>query len=101
VSRTLLLALVLMAACRKQEPQSPYVRITADDGRLYYADQRNALHSSTGGFLAFRDLVTNESVRLQGGTYTAEPVPFGEVEEQRQRYMYNPSQLPRAKDKPQ
>ncbi len=88
--------LLLATACQKSAPETPYLRVTADSGRLYYADLRNTLHSPTGGFLAFRDLVTNESVRLPEGTYRTETVPFSEVERQRRKYMYNPSRPPRV-----
>ena len=72
--------------------------MTADGGRLYFADARIMLHSPTAGFLSFRDLVTNESVRLQEGTYRTEEVPFTEVELWRERYMYNPSRRPHVEN---
>ena len=92
--RTVVLLLLLTAACQKGKPPSPYLRLTADTGRVYYADQRTMFHSPTAGFLSFRDLVTNQSVRLQEGTYRSQEVPFSEVERWRLRYMYNPSKPP-------
>ena len=96
--RTVVLLLLLAAACQKGKPPSPYLRVTADTGRVYYADQRTMFHSPTAGFLSFRDLVTNESVRLQEGTYRGQEVPFSEVERWRHRYMYNPSRRPRVEN---
>lgn len=89
---------LLFLACAPPKPQSPYLRVTEDGGRIYYADARNLLRSETGGFLSFRDLVTNEKVRLTNGTYTAEYVPFSEVQVRRNEHMYQPSKLPRVDD---
>jgi hypothetical protein len=88
--------LALLVACARQEPPSPYVRVTAESGRIYYADQRNWLHSPTGGFLAFRDLVTAEKVRLRDGSYRTDYVPFAEVDRRRTEFMYNRSKPPRV-----
>lgn len=88
--------LALLAACRSSQIESPYLRVTADSGRIYYADTRNLLRSETGGFLAFRDLVTNEPVRLTNGTYSAQIVPFQEIDVRREEYMYNPARIPRV-----
>ena len=97
---TVVLLLLLTTACQRGQPPSPYLRVTEDSGRIYYADQRTLFHSPTAGFLSFRDLVTNESVRLPEGTYRRQEVPFSEIELWRQRYMYNPSRRPHVENDP-
>ena len=95
--RSTLLALPILfvaIACKGVGPPPPYLEITTDTGRLHYADTRNMLHSSAGGFLSFKDLVTGEQVRLAEGTYSPTAVPFDVVERARNDYMYNPSRLP-------
>jgi len=74
------------------------VRITAEDGRVYYADTTRTLHSETGGFLSFRDVVTRESVRLKNGTYSAEECPVVEVQVRQDEYLADPTRKPRAED---
>jgi hypothetical protein len=88
--------LLFGVACSR--PHSPFVRVTADDGRVYYADTQKTIHSEGGGFLAFRDLVTRESVRLKNGTYRAEECPPGEVQVRQDEYIADPSRKPRAED---
>lgn len=101
------LALVLifcsLPACRTRRPPSPYVRITAADGRIYYAEHLKALHLSEGieedepGFITFRDLVTRETVKLRNGTYKAELVPRAEVDVRQREYLESPDRPPRAR----
>jgi hypothetical protein len=91
-----LLAAALAAACSR--PDSPFVRITADDGRVYYADTTKTIHSESGGFLAFRDLVTREGVRLKNGSFKAEQCPPNEVQVRQDEYLADPKRLPRAED---
>lgn len=89
---------MLLCASACSRPHSPFVRITADDGRVYYADTNRALHSPGGGFLAFRDLVTRENVRLKNGTYRAEECPVVEVQIRQDEYLADPGRKPRAED---
>jgi hypothetical protein len=99
--RLLLPVLLLAAACfAPRRPASPYLRIVHVSGRVYYADQRNLLLSSAGGFLSFYDLVTDEKVQLPNGTYTSQEVPYGEVKKAREAFMYNPSHPPTVEDLP-
>ncbi len=99
---TFALLAVATVACRSPEPPSPYVRITATDGRLYYAEHINTLHLSRGveegepGYLTFRDLVTRETVKLQNGTYQANLVPVQEIEVRQREYLDNPDKPPRV-----
>lgn len=95
--RALLLPLLFAAACGGG-PRSPFVRVMADDGRVYYADMDRALHSEHGGFLTFRDLVTGEEVRLKNGTYEAGVVPREEVKLRQLEYLRDPSHPPQASD---
>lgn len=92
----LLLLLLLAAACASTP--SPYTRVTADDGRVYYARMDYAFESRTGGFLTFKDLVTREDVRLSNGTYTTAECPREEVEFRQRRYLDDPSRIPMASD---
>ncbi|MHC4958964.1 MAG: hypothetical protein ACYTGN_11375 [Planctomycetota bacterium] len=97
----LVVPLGLFLACgTNRPPPSPYLRIAAHDGRLYFADRRNLFRSTEGGFLSFYDLVTNEKVRLAEGTYHSADVPYSEVERVRNDYMMQPSKLPRVDDYP-
>jgi hypothetical protein len=91
-----LLFLLLVAACGPA--RSPFVRITADDGRVYYTRSDLALHSEAGGFMSFRDLVTREDVRLKNGAYRALECPPEEVEVRQQEYIDDPSRTPMASD---
>lgn len=77
---------------------SPFLRVTADSGRVYYADMRRLLHSDAGGFLAFKDLVTLEEVRLENGTYHARVCPRREVDIRQQEYIHDPSHPPVVSD---
>jgi len=95
--RALPLGLVLLAACFGKT-RSPFVRIEAADGRVYYADTNKTIHSETGGFLTFRDLVTKEHVRLKNGTYEARECPRSEVEVRQLEYLDDPSKPPVASD---
>jgi len=90
----LALLLPLLAACGPRQPSTPYVRITTPDGRIYYADQRISLHSASGGFLQFRDAVTNEKVRLKNNTYKALLCPVSEVRVRQREYMADPTKVP-------
>lgn len=98
--RTLLAAalLPLLAACGPRRPQTPYVMIVHVSGRVYFSDLRNTLSSQTGGFVSFRDLVTNEPVRIQQGTYSTKETDWARIEEARKAYMYDSSKLPNVKD---
>lgn len=93
-----LFALLAAGAGCKSPQQSPYLRVTSEDGRVYYADTDRAIHSPTGGFLAFRDLVTRESVRLKNGSYTAQMCPPDEVKIRQVEYLNDPSNKPKASD---
>jgi len=97
--RPLLLPLLAAAlgACMGG-PDSPFVRITASDGRVYYARVDRTIHSSSGGFLAFHDLVTREEVRLKNGTYRAAECPPEEVDERQRAYIDDPTRKPMATD---
>jgi hypothetical protein len=97
VRRLALLApLLLAAACGG--PRSPYVRIMADDGRVYYTHEELALHSPSGGFLTFRDLVTREQVQLKNGTYRALECPPSEVDIRQREYLDDPTHKPVISD---
>ncbi len=85
-------------ACCASRPQSPFLRVTADDGRVYYAHVDRSIHSEVGGFLTFRDLVTREQVRLKNGGYTAQMCPPDEVRVRQVEYLENPSKKPMASD---
>jgi hypothetical protein len=89
----------MLAACAS--PSSPFLRVTADDGRVYYTRSEYSLHSEAGGFLTFRDLVTHEDVRLKNGTYEAAECPPEEVDVRQRRYIDDPSRKPMAGDLPQ
>ena len=93
---SILLALLLAAGCTG--PKSPFLRITARDGRVYYAREDRTLHSPAGGFLTFRDLITRESVRLKNGDYVAQSVPPQEVAIRQQEYIEDPERVPQAED---
>lgn len=92
-----LLFVVLLSACMGGE-RSPFARVTADDGRVYYARMEIAFHSESGGFLTFRDLVTKEDVRLKNGTYVALECPPEEVEVRQREFIDNPTKVPMASD---
>ncbi len=94
--KILLSTLLLVAACGG--PKSPFIRVTAKDGRVYYARQDRALHSPAGGFLTFRDLITREQVRLKNGSYVALGVPPQEVSIRQLEYLDDPSRVPQASD---
>jgi hypothetical protein len=91
-----LLFLLLLGACAA--PRSPFTRVTAEDGRLYYVRMDYAFKSVTGGFLTFRDLVTKEDVKLKNGTYSTEECPPEEVEYRQRRFIDDPSRKPMAGD---
>jgi len=74
--------------------RSPFVRVTADNGRVYYARWDMALHSPAGGFLTFKDLVTKEQVRLKNGTYVAKQCPESEVDIRQREYIEDPTHKP-------
>ncbi len=95
--RVLALLLPLFAACASR-PVSPYLRVTADDGRVYYAHTERSIHSEAGGFLTFRDLVTREQVKLKNGSYTAQMCPLDEVKVRQVEYLQDPSKRPMAGD---
>jgi len=92
VIRALFLGLLLCAACAT--PRSGYIRVEADDGRVYYTQDNLKLYSPTGGFVTFRDLVTKEDVRLKNGTYRALDCPATEVEIRQREYINDPSHKP-------
>lgn len=94
--RTPALALLVLAAACKSTPNTPYLRVTADDGRIYYAHKDRSLMSDSGGFLAFKDLVTREPVRLKNGTYRAEMCTRGEIAARQREYLDDPKHPPRA-----
>jgi hypothetical protein len=85
-----------LAACGTTH--SPFVRVTADSGRVYYTRVELSFHSESGGFLTFRDLVTKEDVRLKNGTYTALECPPEEVDVRQREYLDDPSRKPLASD---
>ena len=82
-------------------PDSPFVRVMADDGRVYYAEWPKALKSNTGGFLTFRDLVTGEQVHLTDGSYVAKMCPRQEVMVRQDEYLNDPTRVPRIEDYPE
>jgi hypothetical protein len=90
------LLFLLLAACASTP--SPYTRVTADDGRVYYARMDYAFESRTGGFLTFKDLVTREDVKLKSGTYTTAECPREELDFRQRRYLDDPSRIPMASD---
>jgi len=90
--RLLSIALLLVAACRTD--RSPYVRITHETGRIYYARTDYVLHSPGGGLLSFRDLVTREQVRLKEGSYQALECPASEIAIRQQEFLEDPTRLP-------
>jgi len=96
-SKALLLAVLALGACFGG-PHSPYLRIYAENGRAYYARVDRALHSDSGGFLTFRDLVTKEQVRLRNGTYQALECPREEVKRRQIEYLNDPARPPRVED---
>jgi len=87
---------LLLCACGGQ--RSPFLRVTADSGRVYYTDMRQAYRSDAGGFLTFRDLVTREDVRLKNGTYHARECPQDEIRLRQMEYMDDPTNKPRIED---
>lgn len=91
-----LLFVLLLAACGGA--RSPFTRVTADDGRVYYARTDFTFQTEAGGFLTFRDLVTREDVRLKNGTYTAAECPPEEVDVSQRRYLDDSSRKPMAGD---
>jgi len=93
-----LLGLLLAAGACMSAPRAPFVRITSDSGRIYYARYDRSFHSDSEGWVAFRDLVTGEHVRLADGTYTALECPRGEVALRQDEYLGNPRRVPRADD---
>ncbi len=90
-------AALLLTACTRQQT-SGFVRITTENGRVYYADTERSIHSESGGFLAFRDLVTRESVKLKNGTYEAAFCPQQEVKVRQVEYLNDPTKPPRVED---
>ena len=92
-----LLFLVLAAACTGGQ-RSPFARVTADDGRVYYTRMEISFHSESGGFLTFRDLVTKETVRLKNGTYVALECPPEEVDIRQREFIDDPTKVPMASD---
>lgn len=90
------LFLLLLAACGGMT--SPYARVMADDGRVYYTRMEIAFRSESGGFLTFRDLVTKESVRLKNGSYQALQCPREEVEVRQVEFLDDPTKVPMASD---
>jgi len=93
-----LLFFFLLAACGGA--RSPFARVTADDGRVYYTRMELAFHSPSGGFLTFRDLVTKEDVRLKNGTYATAECPREEVEVRQRQFIDDPERVPMATDSP-
>lgn len=89
----LLLLLLPLGACGGGT-RSPFVRITADNGRVYYARWDMVLHSPAGGFLSFKDLVTKEPVRLKNGSYVAKQCPESEVDVRQREYIEDPTHKP-------
>ena len=81
-----LLAVLAAMACGGG-PRSPFVRVMADSGRVYYADMRRTLHSESGGFLSFRCVVTSDTVRLKDGSYRALECPKSEVAARQRQYL--------------
>ena len=94
----LLLGLLLAAGSCSSRPPSPFVRITSESGRIYYARYDRSLHSDSQGWVTFRDLVTGEQVRLLDGTYTALECPPGEIAVRQDEYLADPTRVPRAED---
>lgn len=92
-----LFLLAAVAACGGGA-QSPFVRVTADDGRVYYARMEISLYTEAGGFLTFRDLVTKEDVRLKNGSYTALECPPEEVDVRQREFIDDPTKRPMAGD---
>ena len=88
--------LFLLAACGGA--RSPFARVTADDGRVYYTRMEISFYSESGGFLTFRDLVTKENVRLKNGTYVALECPPQEVEIRQREFIDDPAKVPMASD---
>jgi hypothetical protein len=88
-----LFLLFLLGACGGGT-RSPFVRITADNGRVYYARWDMVLHSPAGGFLSFQDLVTKEPVRLKNGTYVAKQCPESEVDVRQREFIEDPTKKP-------
>jgi len=93
----LCLLLPLLACCAAR-PQSPFLRVTADDGRVYYAHTERSIHSEGGGFLTFRDLVTREQVKLKNGSYSAQMCHPDEVKVRQVEYLQDPTKKPMASD---
>jgi len=96
-----LLALPLLAAAcaGRQQSDGGYLRVVAEDGRIYYARVESTFFSDTGGFVSFRDLVTREKVQLARGTFVARFVPQSEVATRQQEYLEPPHRVPMATDK--
>lgn len=88
--------LFLLFACGGAH--SPFTRVTADDGRVYYTRMDISFMSPSGGFLTFRDLVTREDVRLKNGTYAAGECPPQEVEYRQRVFLEDPARVPMAGD---
>lgn len=92
------LCFLLLAAACTGGAESPFVRVTSDDGRVYYARMELSFYTEAGGFLTFKDLVTKEDVRLKNGTYTALECPPQEVEIRQREYIDDPTRVPMASD---
>ncbi len=92
--------LLLLAACNFKTPSAnPYLRVTQNTGRLYYTKDSKTLITRTG-YLAFRDLVTGESVKLRGGTYLVEECSRAEVEVRQLQWLEHPTRVPVRADAP-
>lgn len=87
--------LLVVAGCFGGREASPYLRITTQTGRLYYAHADRTLYSESGGFVTFRDVITREDVRLKNGTYFTEACPVAEVDAQQQAFLDDPTKPPR------
>ncbi len=92
--------LLLLAACIIKSPSAnPYLRVTGNTGRLYYTRDSTTLITRTG-YLAFRDLVTGEEVKLRGGTYRVEECSRAEVEVRQLQWLEHPTRVPVRSDAP-
>ena len=91
------LVFLFLAAC-SGGTRSPFARVTAEDGRVYYARMEISFYTESGGFLTFKDLITREDVRLKNGTYTALECPPEEVEVRQREFLDDPTKVPMAGD---
>ena len=95
-----LLAVPLLNACGGGK-RSAYVRVVEPDGRAYYAETGRSMYTDAGGFVTFRDLVTNEAVELANGKYSAVACTEDEVAKAQTTWLQNTKTFPTGEFDPE